>query len=203
MPVACRRSGQACLDALSQTLKASSLPDDQSCKVKWQHDFNHATELADSIHGLPRNAQKALLIEYNARVQVNETSIDVTFTTNDITNVISTPAKLVRRGNELRLVLPPDHAASGDGNVDSPLVKLVAQGFAARECLVAGKYTKQVETYDRKHLLRLARVSWLAPDIISAILEGKYPVQLTARHLLRCADVPMDWQHQRSFLGFN
>ena len=82
-------------------------------------------------------------------------------------------------------------------------MRLVAQGFAAREHLVAGKYAKQVGTYDRKHLLRLARVSWLAPDIISAILEGKHPVQLTARHLLRCADVPMEWQHQRSFLGFS
>ena len=92
---------------------------------------------------------------------------------------------------------------SSDGDVDPILVKLVAQGFAAREHLVAGKYAKQMETYDRKHLLRLARVSWLAPDIISAILDGRHPVQLTARHLLRCADVPVDWQEQRSFLGFN
>jgi len=80
---------------------------------------------------------------------------------------------------------------------------LVAQGFAARENLVGGKYAKQVEIYGRKHLFRLARVSWLAPNIISAILEGKHPVQLTARHLLRCADVPMDWQQQRGFLGFS
>ena len=191
------------LDALRRMLKTLLMPDDQSCKIQWQQDFNQTVELSDTLHSLPRHEQKALLIQYDARVDVKDTIIDVTFTANDSINTISTPAKLVRRGNELRLVLPPDDTTSGNGNVDSTLVKLVAQGFAAREYLVAGKYAKQVGAYNRKHLLRLARVSWLAPDIISAILEGKHPIQLTARHLLRCADVPMDWQQQRSFLGFS
>lgn len=191
------------LDALCRMLKTISLPDDQSCKVQWQQDSNQAIELARSLHSLPRPEQKALLINYAAHVEVKDTSIDVTFTADDITNTISTPAKWVRRGNELRLSMPPDHTTAGDGNVDPTLVRLVAQGFAARDYLVDGKYAKQVGTYDRKHLLRLARVSWLAPDIISGILDGKHPVQLTARHLLRCSDVPMDWQQQRSFLGFS
>ena len=190
------------LDALCKTLKSSSPYHDQRCKIRWQQDLNQRLELALSLHDLPRHKQKALLIASAANVEVKETSIDVSFTTDDISNTISTPAKLVRRGNELRLALPPDHAVSGDGNVDPTLVKLVAQGFAARGYLVAGKYTEQVESYDRTHLLRLARVSWLAPDIISAILDGRHPIQLTARHLLRCADVPTDWQQQRSFLGF-
>jgi hypothetical protein len=46
-------------------------------------------------------------------------------------------------------------------------------------------------------------MSWLAPDIITAILDGRQPVQLTARHLMRCADIPMEWQQQRHFLGFS
>lgn len=191
------------LDALCRMLKTSSLQNDKSCRVEWQQDFNQTAELASSLQSLPRHEQKALLLNYAAHVEVKDTSIDVMFTTDDITNTISTPAKLVRRGNEMRLALPPAHAASGDGNVDRTLVRLVAQGFAAREHLVHGKYAKQMETYDRKHLLGLARVSWLAPDIISAILDGRHPVQLTTRHLIRCADVPMDWQKQRSFLGFS
>lgn len=191
------------LDALCRMLKTITPPDDQRCKVQWQQQFNQTAELAGSFQSLPRPEQKALLINYAAHVEVKDTSIDVTFTTDDITNTISTPAKLVRRGNELRLALPPEHTASGDGNVDPTLVRLVAQSFAAREHLVDGKYAQQMETHDRKHLLRLARVSWLAPDIISAILNGCHPVQLTARHLLRSADVPMDWQEQRSYLGFS
>ena len=191
------------LDALCRMLKSCSASDDQSCKVRWQQDFNQTAELADRLYCLPRHEQKSLLIQYAAQVEVKDTSIDVTFTTDDITKTIATPAKLVRRGNELRLALPPDHTISCDGNVDAALVRLVAQSFAAREYLVAGRYSKQVGTYDRKHLLRLARVSWLAPDVISAILDGRHPIQLTARHLIRCADVPLDWQHQRNFLGFS
>ncbi len=191
------------LDALCQTLKSRARQDGQSCKVHWQNEFDQNNELADSLHSFSRHEQKAQLIANGARVEVKEISIDVTFTANDKTNTITIPTKLVRRGNELRLALPPDHTASGDGKVDPMLVKLVVQGFAAREHLVTGKYAKQVGTYDRKHLLRLARVSWLAPDIISALLDGNHPIQLTARHLLRCSDVPMDWQQQRSFLGFS
>ncbi len=191
------------LDALCQMLKTVSSTNAEGCKVQWQQDLRRSANLADSVHELPRDEQKALLIEYEAKVEVKDDCLDVTFTKSDITSTISVPATLIRRGNELRLSLPPDHIASGDSNVDSTLRRLVAQGFAAREHLITGKYHEQVGTYDRKHLLRLARVAWLAPDIISAILDGKQPVQLTARHLLRCADIPMEWQQQRSFLGFN
>ena len=191
------------LNAVCQMLKTVSSTDAEDCKVQWQQDLRRLAELADSVHELPRHGQRALLIEYDGKIEVKDGSIDVTFTKNDITSTISVPATLVRRGNELRLSLPPDHMVSGDSNLDPSLVRLVAQGFAAREHLVAGKYPEQVGTYDRKHLLRLARIAWLAPDIISAILDGKQPIQLTARHLLRCADIPIEWQQQRSFLGFN
>lgn len=191
------------LHALCQMLKTASSSDVEDCKVQWQQDFHRSAKLADSVLDLPRHEQKALLIEYGATVEIRDNSINVTFTINDVPSTISTPASLVRRGNELRLALRPDHIASGGSDVDPSLLRLVAQGFAAREHLVAGKYSNHVGTYDRKHLLRLARVAWLAPNIISAILDGKQPVQLTARHLLRCSEIPMEWQQQRSFLGFS
>jgi DNA invertase Pin-like site-specific DNA recombinase len=190
------------LDALGQMLKAGPSADNQSCKVQWQHDFGRSAVMADSLSDLSRHELKALLIQYNAKVEVKDSSINVFFTTNEITSTTSIPATLVRRGNELRLALQPHSKESGASNVDPALVRLITQSFAAREHLVAGKYPEQVGSYDRKHLLRLARVAWLAPDIILAILDGKQPLQLTARHLLRCADIPMEWQQQRSFLGF-
>ena len=60
------------------------------------------------------------------------------------------------------------------------LVRLVLQGFVTREQLVAGKYSQQVEIYDRKHLLRPERVAWLAADIISGIIEGEQPTRITS-----------------------
>jgi hypothetical protein len=45
-------------------------------------------------------------------------------------------------------------------------------------------------------------LSWLAPDILTAIAGGRQPPTLTGRRLLRAANVPLDWQEQRRFFGF-
>ena len=48
----------------------------------------------------------------------------------------------------------------------------------------------------------LLRLSWLAPDITQAILRGQQPPSLTADRLSRMPRIPMDWQAQKSLLGF-
>jgi hypothetical protein len=50
--------------------------------------------------------------------------------------------------------------------------------------------------------VRLARLKYLAPDIVTAILDGRHPVQLTARRLLRATHIPITWDDQRVSLGF-
>ena len=50
---------------------------------------------------------------------------------------------------------------------------------------------------------RLLRLPTLAPDIISAIVNGKNPPQLTAKKLMRLTpQIPVDWTEQRKLLGF-
>ncbi|HEX3422285.1 MAG TPA: hypothetical protein VHS33_02630, partial [Sphingomicrobium sp.] len=56
--------------------------------------------------------------------------------------------------------------------------------------------------YSKRHLWQLLRVSWLAPDITAAIIEGRQPATLTGRRLLRAPDVPLSWQDQRRYFGF-
>jgi site-specific DNA recombinase len=48
---------------------------------------------------------------------------------------------------------------------------------------------------------RVLRLRFLAPDIVTAILDGRQPVELTSRTLLRIADLPLDWSGQRQALG--
>lgn len=191
------------LDALASHLRSAAQANDSTCKVEWHAQITSQAEIVETIHQLPRFEQKALLIDHHAQVQVSESSIDVTFQLNGTSNRISTPAKLVRRGNELRIALPPDGRSQDERPTDPSLVRLIAQGFAAREYVLTGKAIEPVCSYNRKHLHRLVRISWLAPDIITSILEGQQPVQLTAHHLMRCAEIPMDWREQRNFLGFN
>ncbi|MFC7498670.1 hypothetical protein ACFQRC_05490 [Enterovirga sp. GCM10030262] len=47
------------------------------------------------------------------------------------------------------------------------------------------------------------RISWLAPDIIAAIVGGTQPATLTGRRLLRATDIPLAWKAQRAYFQFN
>ena len=49
---------------------------------------------------------------------------------------------------------------------------------------------------------RLFRLTVLAPDIVSAILSGKHPPELTQRRLMDDTRLPLDWNEQWCFLGF-
>lgn len=51
------------------------------------------------------------------------------------------------------------------------------------------------------HFSRLIRLNYLAPDIVTAILDGTQPDTLTRDVLLK-ANLPMDWLLQRKLFGF-
>lgn len=111
---------------------------------------------------------------------------------------LTVPSTLKRRGHELRLV----YAVSSEQPVqrDERLLDLVGRGWAAWQQLGTGE--RIAGATRRSHLTRLARLRFLAPDIVTAILEGQQPVELTARTLLRIADLPLAWSEQRRVLGF-
>jgi len=49
----------------------------------------------------------------------------------------------------------------------------------------------------------LVRISFLAPDIVVAILEGRQPGMLTRQKLARMTDLPLEREAQRRVLGFS
>jgi site-specific DNA recombinase len=52
------------------------------------------------------------------------------------------------------------------------------------------------------YLSRLLRLPSLAPDIVTAIINGEHPPQLSAKRLMRLAlKLPTDWAEQRKLLG--
>jgi len=111
---------------------------------------------------------------------------------------IDVPVSLKRRGHELRLVYArPD---SNSRKPDEKLVELLAKGWAAWEQLSKGPWI--TDPVRRSHLTRLARLRFLAPDIVTAIVEGRQPIELTSRSLLRISDLPLGWNEQRRALGF-
>ena len=49
---------------------------------------------------------------------------------------------------------------------------------------------------------RLARLSYLAPDIVIAILNGEQPEEVTSGRLRQMRFLPVSWSEQRRLLGF-
>jgi hypothetical protein len=90
---------------------------------------------------------------------------------------------------------------------DPSLVRLIAKAWALREALVRSKAPSLTafaaqQGISPSYVTRLVRLTWLAPDIMEAILDGRQPANVTASRLMRDTRIPRDWQQQREALEF-
>jgi len=120
--------------------------------------------------------------------------------------VLHCPVIKVRRGHALRLILSPSTPAVPPRARDEKLVQLVAEAHAARK-LVLENPGRAVASIAAEHgrcrtrLAKLVGLSCLAPDIVTAIVEGRQPAKLTAT-MLSSMDLPLCWREQRAAFGF-
>ncbi len=98
-----------------------------------------------------------------------------------------------KRGVKLVIVSKP----SDPRTPDPKLVTLIAKAHQARTDLFSGAASR-----GNRHIERLARLAYLAPDITAAILDGAQPKTLTSRQLLKLPALPLAWADQRRLLGF-
>ena len=119
--------------------------------------------------------------------------------------VLTINASLRRAGKETRLVI-------GDGaanTIDPGLATLIRQAVTTRTMLLSGRDDSidamaQRLGVRRDYLSVLARLSYLSPEIVRAILDGRQPVELSSTRLVKLSkDLPHDWQDQRQFLGIS
>ena len=142
--------------------------------------------------------QREILLNGKLRVRLGVDELVVSIG-DEAEQHVSIAARLARRGNEMKLVIPTEGSR---GEPDPVLLKLVAHASAAREAIITGTPDPMVSNYSKRHLWQLLRLNWLAPDIVTAIVEGRQPASLTGRRLLRAADVPLSWNEQRRYFGF-
>ena len=119
---------------------------------------------------------------------------------------LTIPVSTVRAGREVRLLMPPS-PRSGNGRQDAALIALVAKAWTARQALTstAGMTVDEAAAgmgLKADYFRVLVRISFLAPDIVAAILEGRQPGLLTRQKLARMNDFPLEWEAQRAVLGF-
>jgi site-specific DNA recombinase len=117
---------------------------------------------------------------------------------------LSIPARLKRTGKEMRIIVDN---GSEPLTPDTGLVRLLVRANAIRDQLLADRSLTfediaKSEGVVPSYATRLFRLTILAPDIVSAILSGKQPPELTARRLMDDTRLPLDWNEQRRCLGF-
>ncbi|OSQ43165.1 recombinase family protein [Marivita geojedonensis] len=100
------------------------------------------------------------------------------------------------------IIAPPDALQP-----DQDLINLVADARRWSAELLDGTSSTIRQIEDREGLQsgsvsRILPLAWLAPDISTAILEGRQPQHLTAKKLRSLPELPLDWHEQRKILGF-
>jgi site-specific DNA recombinase len=187
--------------------------------------LDEAARLAATWQSLDAERLRAVLRAIVTRVQVHSDRVEVTLDQMGVASwlnakdqprpvqaggdgreryptVLTIPARLKRTGIEMRMVVED---GSDPANVDSSLVRLLLRAHAIRTRLLEDpslplKAIAAGEGISSSYVTRLLRLAFLAPDIVTAILNGRHPPQLTANRLMDDTRLPLDWTAQRELL---
>ena len=113
------------------------------------------------------------------------------------------PFQKRKKGRAKPFVIKPEDAPQPNPD----LIALVADARRWVRELLDGKAAsiQQITEWEGMRsgsVSRILPLAWLAPDISTAILEGRQPAELTAKTLRDLKDLPLDWAKQREILGF-
>jgi site-specific DNA recombinase len=118
---------------------------------------------------------------------------------------LTVPVSLKRVGREMRMLV---ENANDQTAADPSLLRIIARAHHVQARLNQNpKLTMHDITREERvsaaYIYSLLRLPWLAPDIATAIINGRKPPQLTAKTLMRLTPrLPVGWAEQRKLLGF-
>ena len=181
-----------------------------------------AEEIGRSWSDLPTVRQRTLLTTLIERIDVRADRIDIHLRptrlgmlldiaaplpiATDETQTLSVAIERRRCGREIKMRIDgTDPFATA--KPDARLVKLLIRARRFNATLVDSDGVPFATLAKREgvspsYFTRLVRLSYLAPDITQAILEGCQPRDLTADKLLAHSRLPLTWREQRRVLGF-
>jgi hypothetical protein len=121
------------------------------------------------------------------------------------TLTIRIPMRLARRGGR-KLILTPDGAAPTPQRrlPDDTMVKALVRAHRWRRRIESGEVGSMTELAAEEgltapYVFRLLRLTCLAPDIVTAILDGRHPKGIALADLVR--EVPLNWGEQGALFG--
>jgi site-specific DNA recombinase len=183
-----------------------------------------AAAIAKRWPELPGPRQRAFLTTLIQRVAIGANQIDIHFrptwlgafvdlaatplpsATEEETQILSVPIPLRRSGRDIKMLIDAADPFSTSKR-DTRLIKLLIRAHRFNAALVDAQDLPFAAVAKRagvspSYFTRLIRLSYLAPDITQAILDGRQPRDLTADKLLAHSRLPLAWHEQRTVLGF-
>ena len=117
--------------------------------------------------------------------------------------VIRVPMEFKRIGGRKEIIVPTGQAASGIlvPAVQKPLAIALARAHRWRDLLERQRFSSisalaNAVKQDPSYVMRILRLTLLAPDIIEAVLTGREPSGLSLERLVKT--LPLDWSVQRT-----
>ena len=183
-----------------------------------------AAEIGTSWPELPAARQRAVLAAVIERIDIGTDQIDIYLrptelgallgiastalasATGDEIQILAVPVPLRRRGRGIRMLIDgADPFATA--KPDARLIKLLIRARRFNAALASSdgvpfSALAKREGVSPSYFTRVVRLSYLASDIIQAILDGRQPRDLTADKLLAHSRLPLGWHEQRTVLGF-
>jgi DNA invertase Pin-like site-specific DNA recombinase len=183
-----------------------------------------AVEIGESWPELPATRQRAFLTAVIGRIEIGANQIDIHFrptrlgeildiaatpsssATEEEVQILSVPVRLRRSGRAITMLIDGTDPF-GAAKPDARLIKLLIRASRLNAALVRSDGASfaalaEREGVSRSYFTRLVRLSYLAPDIKQAILDGRQPRDLTADKLLAHSRLPLAWNEQLTLLGF-
>jgi hypothetical protein len=118
------------------------------------------------------------------------------------TVTLHVPFRVVKRGGRKQMQLP--EGAIQPRRADNTLVKALARAFRWKRMLESGEFATIADLAEHEriaapYLTRTLRLSFLAPDLVEAILDGCQPGNLSLEMLRK--PLPTSWSEQRQLLS--
>ncbi|WP_126174378.1 recombinase family protein [Altericroceibacterium xinjiangense] len=119
--------------------------------------------------------------------------------------IVSSLVRLTRTGMAMRLI-QPDGKGATSREADRSMLNLLVKARRWWERLSEGtievRALAREEGVDESWVTRVVRLNFLAPEIVTAILEGNHPARLNSAALSNSGVLPARWDEQLKRFGF-
>jgi site-specific DNA recombinase len=191
-------------DALANPAKlATLLPDLDAISPTL---IGRAADIAADLASFDVGCRRAAASPLVSKVVVSDTMVAVSLALDSLgiggTGILVIPAEIGRAKARLSLVVPGRSTAEPD----AALVAMVAQAREWFEALASGAASSFAQIAGRERVTRayvrqVIGAAFLAPDLVTAIVQGRHPRALTAGRLRQLLPLPPDWQEQRALFA--